>query len=413
MSVQRSRAMLVATLCLAASCGGGGGAAPQGEAAPAQEGPAIVRLSAASAARHGIADEPAALHVLRRHLVAPARVAFDADRTAHVGCALRGRVASVTASLGAAVAAGDALLTVDSPELGEAQLELLQRTAALEAAQPQLAFAAQSYRSAKALFDESQGIAEAEVLRREAEHKAAAAALRQAEVAVAAARDRLQLLGMQQDEVETVLRSGAVSPKLVVRAPFAGTIVARDVTLGELVAPDRAMLMTIADTSVLWVLAAVPESRLGDAVAGADAQVLFDASPAPVAARVALVPPTVDATTRCAEVRLVVEAPPPQLRAGMFVSARIAVPLSAADRSGVLSVPEQAVQTIDGHAVVFVPIPGQEHAWRMRQIEVGRAVEGYVPIRAGLRAGERVVTTGSFVLEAQATMGGAGEEEGN
>ncbi|MEZ6038389.1 MAG: efflux RND transporter periplasmic adaptor subunit [Planctomycetota bacterium] len=405
--------MFAVTLCFAAACGGGTGAAPQSESSPVQEGPAIVRLTAASAARHGIADEAAALHVLRRHLVAPARVAFDADRTAHVGCALRGRVASVNGSLGAAVAAGDPLFSVDSPELGEAQLELLQRSAALEAAAPKVAFAEQSYLAAKAVFDESQGIAEAEVLRREAEFKAAAAAVRQAEVAVAAARDRLQLLGMQLDEVEAMLRSGAVSPRLVVRAPFAGTIVARDVTLGELVAPDRAMLMTIADTSVLWVLAAVPESRLGDAVAGADAQVLFDASPLPVAGTVELVPPTVDATTRCAEVRIVVETPPAQLRAGMFVSARIAVPLSEADRGGVLAVPEQAVQSVDGHAVVFVPVAGEAHAWRMRQIEVGRAVEGYVPVRAGLRAGERVVTTGSFVLEAQATMGGAGDEEGN
>jgi len=387
----------------AAGCGGGGVLAdevsaqavePGGEAEP-------LRLTAASAARHGVELAPVATRALRRLLRAPAHVAFDEARTAHIGCALRGRVAEVPVSLGTNVDAGDPLLVVDSPELGEAQVEWLQRRSALQSAAPRVDYAERAWRRAKALFDESHGIAEAEVLRREAEHAAAAAALREAEVALLAARQRLLLLGMAADDVDALAAGGDVVPRLTIRAPFAGTVIARDVTLGELVSPDRDMLLAISDTSRLWVLADVPESQIGAVRPGAVVHVHRGRHGDEAAATGAVdrIAPTVDRATRTAEVRVVVEGGS-SLKAGMFVEACVEVPAEGGRE--VVAVPVEAVQTVDRREVVFVPVAGEPHAFRMRPVELGELVDGYRPVRAGLAAGEQVVTTGSFVLKALA-----------
>jgi membrane fusion protein, heavy metal efflux system len=372
--------------------------------------PESYQLTPASAKRHGIEVAAAGLRVMQRHLIAPARVAFNDAKTGHIGSPLRGRVAAAPVVLGANVAQGDVLVVVDSPDLGEAQIELLLRRSAAESARPQVAFALESWQRAKALLEESQGVSLTEVARREAEHARLSAVVREAEVAVTAAQNRLAVLGMQQNEIDALLETGTVAPQLTIRAPFAGKVVVRDVTLGELVSPDRSMLMTIADVSEMWVMVAVPESRLGDATIGATATVLIgDEAGTRFDGEVALIAPTVDSATRTAEVRVVVKKPAESLRPGMFVTAHIAIPIRAEDQGGTLTVPETAVQNIDRQTVVFVPVAGKEFTYRMRPVEIGPAVDGFVPIRAGLQAGEQVVTTGSFVLKAQATQSGGDE----
>ena len=88
----------------------------------------------------------------------------------------------------------------------------------------------------------------------------------------------------------------------------------------------------------------------------------------------------------------------------MFLSA------SAAAESPI-AIPFAAVQTVDRHAVVFVPIAGDAGAFAMRPVEVSAPVDGYVAVTSGLRSGEIVVTEGSFLLKAQATQSGAEQED--
>jgi membrane fusion protein, heavy metal efflux system len=367
--------------------------------------PETFHLTQKSAERHNISIATAALRVMQRRLVAPGRVAFNAAKTGHIQSPLRGRITAAPVALGADVAKGETLVVLDSPELGEAQIQLLQSQGALQSARPQVTFAKEAWQRAKNLFDESQGVSLSEVTRREAEYARLAAVLREAEVAANAAENRLSVLGMQPEEIAAILASGKASPQLTIRAPFAGKVVARDVTLGELVSPDNSMMMTIADVSTLWVMVAVPESRLPDVAIGANASVrLGSQEGSQFEGVVALIAPTVDATTRTAEVRVVVAQPGEQLRPGSFVTTHIDVPIAASESAGTLAVPEAAVQTIDRRSVVFVPVAGSERTYHMRPVEIGAAVNGFVPIRAGLQAGEQVVTTGSFVLKAQATQ---------
>src|SRR5262245_19213236 len=90
-----------------------------------------VTLSSEAIAAEGLTVEPAAKRVLQPSFRVPARIAFNGERMAHVGSPVRGRVVEVLAKLGADVEQGEALLVIDSPDLGEAQSEYLQKESAL------------------------------------------------------------------------------------------------------------------------------------------------------------------------------------------------------------------------------------------------------------------------------------------
>jgi membrane fusion protein, heavy metal efflux system len=400
------RLALLTTGLLLTSCGNKNGSETAADTdTAATTGPQVYRLEASSIARHGIQAVPAQMRALRRHFLAPARVAFNAEAVAHVGTPLRGRVVSVAAKVGAVVNRGDVLLVVDSPDLGEAQIDFVVKRSAAANGAPMVELAKEDWERAKALFAESQGISQGEVRRREAEFRAAQATVRGAEAMATAAENRLHMLGMTQTEIVELGRTSEIQPRLTITAPFAGQVVARHVTPGELVAPDRAALLTIVDPSVLWVLAEVPDARLGAVAIGGAAQVRVGDGRT-YEGKVALIAAELDAHTRTAEVRVEVRGAEQTLRPGMFAEVKFTAAPGDEQSAQVVSVDEQAVQQVDHQSVVFVPLAGEPNAYVLRPVEVGRVVDGFVPVLGGLQAGELVVTAGSFVLKAQATQVG-------
>lgn len=380
-----------------------------GEADHADE----VVLTSDAVARYGVRVEPAQLWQLRPTFTAPARVAFNTEAMAHVGSYLSGRAVEIKVRLGSMVEAGDDLVVVESPELGEAQSDFLLKKTAAQTAQPAVDLAKTAWDRAKGLYEKSEGIALTEVQKREGEYKAAVAALRSAEASAVAAENRLHLLGMKQDEVEALAASGEVNPRFTIHAPIAGQVVEREITLGELVSPDRESLLIIADSSVLWILADVPEARIHEVAVGAAAWVKVGSIDAPrYEGSIAFISPMVDAATRTAHVRIEVsngEQAGPALKPGMFAQVEIVAtdPL-AAESPAVIAVPEEAVQTVEGGPSVFVPVPGEDNTFAKRAVSVGKAVGGLIPIYSGLVEGEQFVAAGSFILKAE--LGKAGAE---
>jgi cobalt-zinc-cadmium efflux system membrane fusion protein len=346
------------------------------------------------------------MRTLRPTFVAPARVAWNAEAIAHVGTPLRGRVVDIKVKQGSAVAAGDALLVVDSPDLGEAQSDFLVKRSAAKASAPLAEFAKEDWERGKALFAESQGISQGEVHRREADYSAALATVKGAEAAATAAENRLHMFGMAQPAVDALAASSEIQARFTITAPLAGQVIARNVTLGELVAPDRESLLTIVDPSVLWVLAEVPEARLSELALGARAQVRVSGTGAvSFDGKVSFVSPMLEESTRTAQVRIEVGGANTVLRPGMFAEAKIVAGAPGqAEPASTLSVPETAVQSLDRQPVVFVLAPGEPRTFAKRAVSLGRPVDGFVPILAGLRDGEQVVTNGSFILKAQAQV---------
>lgn len=368
-----------------------------------------VTLSPEAIGRYGVKVDTARSLTLRPTIITPARVAFNNEAMAHVGSPLRGRVVEIKVRLGQEVTKGDELCVIESPELGEAQVDLLQKRVGVDSAGPAVDLARASWDRAKALHEQTQGTSLAEVQRREAEYKAAVAAQRAAAAAATGSENRLHLLGMSQAAVESLIKTGEVTPRYTIHAAISGQVVQREITQGELVGPDREELMILADLSNVWVIAAVPEAHLFDVVLGARAQVRVGSSDAaPIAGRVSFISPVVDVTTRTAQVRIEVMTDGVPIRPGMFAEVEIEIGPGAG--APVVAVPDVAVQTVEGGPAVFVPVEGEASTFARRAVTIGKPVGGMVPILTGLAAGETVVVSGSFILKAELGKGSASHQ---
>lgn len=364
-----------------------------------------VKLTADAIKTYGIKTEKAQKHLLIPTFIAPARVTFDAEAMARVGSVVNGRALEVKARLGDRVHPGDALLIIESAELGEAQSDLLQKRTLLEAAVTAIQPAKASYERAKSLY-EQQGVSLGELQKRDAEYKAAQAAEQTARGVREAAERKLALLGMSSDAIDALIKAGQINPRYVVRAPIAGEVIDRNVTLGQLVGPSNDALLVIADMSTLWVLADVPEAKIQDISIGSNARVTIPASSsAAIHGTVSFISPSLDPTTRSAQVRIEVKMTDSSnlgsLRPGMFAEAEIESANHRDKARQAIAVPEAALQAIDGHPCVFVADDDEPNTFNKRPVATGPEVNGLIPIISGLKEKEEVVTSGAFILKSE------------
>ena len=369
-----------------------------------------VRLTEEAVRQYGVVVGQPERRPLSQTVVAPARVGFDVERMAHVGSLVQGRVSEIRAKLGDRVEAGDILLVIDSPELGRLQSEFLAARSSAEAAKPAVTLARQSYERAQQLFDETEGgISLTEVQRRQAELAAAEREQIAADADLAATRNAMRLHGMTDEAIDQLAASGKVNPAYEVRAPIAGQVVEREVTPGELVGPDDESLLVLADLSTVWVLADVAEAKLATLGVGSPASLDVPAMPGRTfEGTVTYVSPLVSEGTRTARLRVEVPNPDGLLRPGMFARAA----LGPADGGGepVLSLPADAVMTVEGEPSVFVPVEGEPNTFARRAVSVGPRVGGFLPILSGIKEGQPVVIAGTFILKAEIGKAGAAHE---
>ncbi|MBI5434002.1 MAG: efflux RND transporter periplasmic adaptor subunit [Planctomycetes bacterium] len=373
-----------------------------------------VTLTPEALAANGVRIELAEARLLRPTFRVPAQIAFNRDGMAHVGSPVKGRVSELFVKLGDEVLKGAPLLSIESSELGEAQSDLLQKRSAARTTRPAVELAKNAYERAKGLYEQTQGLPLTEVQKREGEFRAAEAAREAADTAEQAAENKLHLLGMSQAEVDHLTTTGEIDPRFAVRAPIAGQVIEREVTLGELVGPDRDTLLVLADISKLWILADVPEAKLHTTAVGARALVLLGAEQDPKQShwcegRVTFISPALDPGTRSVRVRIEALDRHPELRPGVFAQAEITAHVEGSEPAKpVLAVPDAAVQTVEGETAVFVPVPGEPGTFAKRVVRVGASVGGMLPVFAGLAWGEAYVAEGSFILKAE--LGKAGAE---
>lgn len=380
----------------------GGGKEGGEKAAKPEEGkrPAEVTLTPEASAKYGIKVEEAKTRVLVPTFVAPGEVAFDTEKMSYVGSPVAGRAFELRARVGDAVKKGDVLIVVDSPEYAAAQADHIQKQAGLAAAAPLVEVTRNSYLRAKKLLDDGQTITLTEVQKRESDYRSADGALRLAQAAETASHNRLETLGLTEQDVDKLEKGGKIDSRFVIRSPIAGHVIHRPVTFGELIRPDKESLITIADLSVVWILADVPEARL-KGILGAAARIkMGDGMPA-LDAVVSYIPPQLDPATRTAQVRIAVRNERGELRAGTFTQVEIAAGKPAPDAKPVVAIPEEAIQTIDNVPSVFVPVLGKEHTFVRKAIALGPTAQGFVTVDAGLKPGQPFVSSGTFVLKAE------------
>jgi RND family efflux transporter MFP subunit len=344
--------------------------------------PLEVLLTPEAMKRAGIATAPVRTDLVERTTTVPATVASNAYRETKVNSLVGGIVRQVSPELGALVGRGETLAVIFSHELAEAQMKYLSMQAMLRADHQKLT----RTRTLAAIGAASRQ----EVEEVTAVHEAHA-------TEVAAARQRLLLLGLTPNQVGRLQDASHVVSEVVVVSPGGGTILARNVNAGQVVGAGQEVF-TVADLGTVWVIGDLYEMDFATVRVGTPASVLVPSTPAaPLRGRVAYIDPRVDPSTRTAKVRVEVPNPDGALRLGMFV--QMAFRVATGERRAL--VPRAAVQSI-GHRTVVYLATEEEGRFVETPVTLGAALGDAVQVLNGLKPGEKVVTEGSFFLRAEA-----------
>jgi Cu(I)/Ag(I) efflux system membrane fusion protein len=212
-----------------------------------------------------------------------------------------------------------------------------------------------------------------------------------------AARERLALAGMTEAQIAAVEREGSVQARTTLRAPASGVVAELGVREGMTVAAGTT-LFRIAGLGTVWVVAEVPEAQAGMLVPGAAVDVRVPTYPEEVfKGRVSAILPEVSESTRTVRARIEVANPGGKLKPGMYATLTV----GGKGRAAVL-VPSEAVIRTGERSVVI--LAAGEGKFRAADVEVGMESGGDTEIRKGLKAGDRVVVSGQFLIDSEASL---------
>jgi cobalt-zinc-cadmium efflux system membrane fusion protein len=323
---------------------------------------------------------PVAQGEILSHHEFPATVQANQNELAEVTALIRGRVVKVHVDVGQDVKKGALLALLHSVDLGVAEGEYLKSAARMEEAE-------RSHVRAKELY-ENKAVSLAELQRREAAMKAARAEARET-------RNRLELLGVPREEVDRLDREHTIKADMPLRAPFNGRVITRNITKGEVVETDQT-LFTVANLTDVWVIGNVPEKDIRFIRKDQHVNVVLAAYPhAMFGGTITYVGDVLDPATRTMSLRVTVSNPERLLKPEMFA----VVSVYATSSPDALSVPLAAVQ--DGPVGKMVFIQQEIGTFEARTVKLGSEEGEVVRILEGVRAGEQVVTKGSFALKSE------------
>ena len=215
---------------------------------------------------------------------------------------------------------------------------------------------------------------------------------------IAAARQRMLLLGMPPELIERVERERKAQTQITVRAPIAGAIEAMDVRQGMTIATG-ATLAKINGLETVWLEAAVPEAQGGLAALGESVEVHLSAYPADVfMGTVIAVLPETNVETRTLRVRIELPNTESKLRPGMFAR----VMLDSGTTEPALYVASEAVIRTGTRNIVLVA--NDAGRFTPTAVEVGGEARGKIRILNGLQEGQKVVASGQFLIDSEASL---------
>ncbi len=349
-------------------------------ASPVAE-PKSIALAPAARDKNPIKVAAAEVMQLAGDIQVVGTVSFHEDHYAMVGPLVAGRISRLAAGVGDQVRRGQVIAEIESSEVGQARADLVAARA--------------RYIAAEANLRRETDLAEKKISSsRERELAQAQWATEQA--GVRAAVMRLQAIGLAPADIENLEKRDAAG-HVPIRAPIAGTIIERRVTLGQAV--ERATdAFKIADLSYVWVTLDLYEKDLFRVHVSQDVELRTDARPGEVLhGRVAFIVPVIDEATRTAKVRLEFPNPKGVLQVGQLVTARILAG-GKRDAVGVLAVPRSAVEQLEGKTIVFVKTG---EGFERRSVLLGSSGGDRVEVRAGLAPGDLVAVEGAFLLKSE------------
>jgi len=215
-----------------------------------------------------------------------------------------------------------------------------------------------------------------------------------------AARRRLALLGMTEAEIRAVEQSGQVRTRFTLHSPIGGVIAELGLREGMTVMPG-ATLFRIVDLSTVWVNAEVPEAQAAWLKPGAAVEARVPAWPDDAfKGRVNAILPELNPATRTVRARIELANPGARLKPGMFAN----LAFSAGRGKPAVLVPSEAVIRTGERNVVILSVDGR---FVPAEVAVGQEMGGRTEILKGLKAGEKVVASGQFLIDSEASLKGA------
>jgi cobalt-zinc-cadmium efflux system membrane fusion protein len=345
--------------------------------------PVEVSLTPEAVQRAGIKVARATSGISASGINVPGTVTSNAYQDTKVTALVGGIVRQVSVELGAPVQHGQTLAVIFSSDLSDAQMKYLSMRAMLEADHLKLQRTEQLYGVGAASRQELE-----EVTALHTSH----------ETELAAAQQRLLLLGLTRERVQSLTNASHVVSELMVPSPAEGLVVSRSVNPGQVVNAGQE-LFVVTDLSTVWVIGDLYEKDFSAVHVGSEATVTVPSTPErTVRGRVAYIDPRVDPASRTAKVRVEVPNRGDDLRLGMFVT----VSFRGGSSDRITFIPRVAVQTIGERAVVYVPAEGEDGKFVERQVKLGASSGDFVQVLDGVKPGDKVVTDGSFFLRAEA-----------
>jgi membrane fusion protein, heavy metal efflux system len=347
----------------------------------------------------GFKIEPVRLVSFRPEQVTEGSIAIDDDLTTPVFSPYSGRVIKLIAKLGDVVEPGAPLFAIQASEFVQAQNDLITALANLQTARSQLAQAQTNEKRAHELYL-AQGGALKDWQQAQTDLVTAQNTVRSDDIAFAAVRNRLRILGKADKEIASLEAQPTqkLDPVTIVPAPIRGTITQRQIGLGQFINSTAGgasnPVYTIGNLSTVWLIANVREAdaslmRIGQAV-----EVHVLAFPGRVfKAKISWVAPSIDSNTHRLSVRADVENPDGALKPGMFANFSIIT----GEAETAPAVPQRAIVYEGDTARVWVA--GDDGTIAARPVRIGQIADDMVQILAGLTPGERVVTSGALFID--------------
>ena len=382
---------LIATASLCGACRGTANSPVSPTAAPSSP-------TTQSAPDRAIETEVVSAAPIAGVVVASGKILVPEDRTAVIGPVNEGRIVKLYAGQGSRVRKGQRLAELESADIDQAEADYLKALADAEnarrSAAAELKLAQQTYDRTKDLYEKTvvpgknlqAAEHDLEVAKANAENNMAAT-----KATLIAARRHLLILGLNDAAIDALSKKPALAATFALSSPIDGIVVERNATIGATVGTD-ASVFKIIDISRVWIDANVFEKDLPRVRIGQEVKVTVTAFPGTTfSGRVIFINSVVDPDSRTVKVRTEVPNPDARLKPDMFANVEI---ISDA-KSTAISVPQSAVLDDAGKAIVFV---ADGNSYAKRQVQSGIKNGDRVEIIDGLKAGDRVVVKGNYLL---------------
>jgi len=329
---------------------------------------------------------------------ATGKILVPEDRTAVIGPVNQGRIVKLYAGQGSRVRKGQRLAELESADIDQAEADYLKALAdsenARRSAAAEIRLAQQTYDRTKALYEKTvvpgknlqSAEHDLEVAKASAENNIAST-----RATLTAARRHLLILGLNDAAIDALSNKPALAATFALNSPIDGIVVERNATIGATVGTD-ANLFKIIDISRVWIDANVFEKDLPRVRNGQPVKVTVTAFPGTAfSGKVILINSVVDPDSRTVRVRTEVSNPDGRLKPDMFANVEIITDVNGT----AVSVPQSAVLEDGGKTIVFV---AEGTGYKERQVQLGIKTGDRVEIIDGLKAGDKVVVKGNYLL---------------